>query len=547
MGISGAEILVEVMRSEGITHVFGNPGSTEMPFIDAISGSGDISYVLGLHESCVIAMAEGYAMASGRPAFVNVHTMSGLGNSIGMLTNARVNGSPLIVTAGHQHQKLLIGDPLLSHDLVGMARTVTKWQHEPRNVDEIGVTFRRAFNDVMTPPCGPVFVSLPISLMSDTTDAPVPGPSTIARSATADGLERMARLLEEAGPEGAAMVLGEQVVQEDAVEAATAVAERLGIGVYGATNVPMGVFPPAHPLWKGMLPPLTSGMRETLAAYRCVLFVGGQPLQEVQYEGLSPLPEGVALLHLSSDGSWIGKVHTTTLGAIGALQPSLAALARILGQPSVSALAAVDGARTQRTDAIRRDEARVRSLYGPAPLHPEAAVHAALRGAASDTIVVDEAVSGSWNVRQHHHWTRPRRMFSARQIIGWGMPAAVGAALAHGGNEPVLSITSDGGATFSPQAMWSAARERLPVVFVVLVNREYGILKKYLKALNGHSVQANDMRSVDLVDPAIDYVLQAKSYGVDAHRIDHADDLVSAVKQALTRNGPTLIEVSMAS
>lgn len=186
------------------------------------------------------------------------------------------------------------------------------------------------------------------------------------------------------------------------------------------------------------------------------------------------------------------------------------------------------------------------ALYGSAPIQPEAAVHAALRGAGPETIVVDEAVSGSSNVRRHHHWSRPRHMFSARQIIGWGMPAAVGVAIAHGGREPVLCIVSDGGATFSPQAVWTAARERMPVVFVVLVNREYGILKKYLKALNGYSVTANDMRSVDLIDPPIDYVLQAQSYGVNALRIASARELTEAVEAALKRNEPTLIEVPMA-
>ena len=156
MELNGAQIIVEVLRSRGVTHVFGNPGSTEMPLIHAIAGSGDISYVLGLHECCVIGMAEGYAMASGKPAVVNVHTLSGLGNSIGMLSNARGNGTPILVTVGHQHHKLLIGDPLLSHDLTGMARTVSKWQHEVRHVDELGVLFQRAFNDVMAPPRGPV-------------------------------------------------------------------------------------------------------------------------------------------------------------------------------------------------------------------------------------------------------------------------------------------------------------------------------------------------------------------------------------------------------
>ena len=187
MSWSGAEIIVETLRSQGVTHVFGNPGSTEMALIDALLSSGDIAYVMGLHESCVIPMAEGYAHATGRPTVVNVHTMSGLGNSMGMLTNAKVNGAPLVVTAGHQHQKLLVADPLLSHDLTGMTATVAKWRREPRDVDELGVVLRRGFQDVMAPPRGPVFISLPVSLMSERTEQPPPAPSQPRRAGSACG------------------------------------------------------------------------------------------------------------------------------------------------------------------------------------------------------------------------------------------------------------------------------------------------------------------------------------------------------------------------
>lgn len=544
---NGAQIIAEVLRTQGVTHVFGNPGSTEMAFIDAITASGDINYVLGLHECCVIGMAEGYAMASGKPAVINVHTLSGLGNSIGMLTNAKGNGTPLVVTAGHQHHKLLIGDPLLSHNLTGMTATVSKWQHEARHVDELGVIFQRAFNDVLTPPRGPVFLSLPSSLLAETSDAPVPEASMIERDSVAAGLDRMADALIEAGPSGAALVLAFNVAQENAISEAIALAERLGVDVYSAPITPIGVFPPGHPLWKGALSGRSGDMREKLSRYRRVLFIGGQAFQQTEYTSLAPLPDDVELLHLSSDPVWVGRLYPTTLGAIGGLKASIAALTKAI---SHRAPGLPDGrletARQERAGEIEREEARVRALYGPAPILPEAAVHAALRGAPADTIVVDEAVSNSHYVQTHHHWTKPGRIFSARQIIGWGMPAAVGVALAHRGTKPVLSITSDGGATFSPQAVWTAARENLPVTFVVLVNREYGILKKYLVGLGGHAARANDMRSVELVDPPIDYVLQARSYGVDAHRVAGADELSDAVRASLGRGGPTLIEVPMA-
>jgi benzoylformate decarboxylase len=545
MSRSGAEIIVETLRSQGVTHVFANPGSTELALIDAITGSGDISYVLGLHENCVIAMAEGYAQATGRPAVVNVHTMSGLGNSIGMLTNALVNGAPLVVTAGHQHQKLLVTDPLLSHDLTGMTATVTKWRHEPRHVDELGVVLRRAFHDVMAPPRGPVFVSLPSSLMSDETEQPLPPVSTISHESVAGGLDRMAELLVEHGPHDTALVFGIDAALAGALPEAVRLAETLGVPVHGVPNPPIGVFPPGHPLWRGHLVGLNTPMRNALARYRRILFVGGQVLQISDYEPAGPLPPGLELLHLSPDPAQIGRTYATVCGTSGALRPSLARLAEEVERrvDRAAAQAALAEARAARAEAIAEEERQALALYGPAPIDPRAAIHAALRAAPEDIIVVDEAISNTTSVRTYHRWTEPGRMFSAKQIIGWGMGASIGIALAHGGERPVLSITSDGGATFSPQALWTAAREKLPILFVVLVNREYGILKKRLRAMGGYAARSNDFRSMDLVDPQIDYASIARGFGVEAVTVDHADAIGDVVRAALAQRKPLLLQV----
>lgn len=544
----GADVIIDVMRSEGVTHVFGNPGSTEMAFIDAVIGSGDMSYVLGLHEGCVISMAEGYAHASGRPAVVNVHTMSGLGNAMGMLTNAKANGAPLVVTAGHQHQKLLLADPLLKHDLTGMAATVSKWQYEPRHADELGLVFRRAFRDVMSPPRGPVFVSLPVSLMDEEAALPVPARSNVSDECVAAGLDGLAERLLRYAPSEVALILDIQVAQADAIDAAITLAEALGAFVHGAPNASLGVFPPSHPLWRGAIAGRTAPMRATLSKYKCVLWAGGQALQLTDYDPAGPLPPGLELLHLSSDASQIGRTYATAGGASGAIKPSLAALTDAVkrgngGKPAAAALAE---ARAARSAAIEAEEAQALASYGPAPITPAAAIHAALRAVPDDIIVVDEAVTNSTSVRMYHRWTKPGRIFSAKQIIGWGMGAAVGVAIAHGGRAPVLSITSDGGATFAPQALWTAAREKLPVVFVVLVNREYGILKSYFKAVGGAAVRKNDMRSVELVDPSIDYTAMAQAFGVDAVTVDHADQIGDAVRAALARQAPVLIEIPTA-
>src|SRR5436190_8189581 len=165
------ELLLDVLRSEGVRHIFGNPGSTELPLIDALATAGDLHYVLALQEATAVGMADGYAQATGRPAFLNLHTSAGLGNAVGNLTNARACQTPLVVTAGQQDYRHIVTDPLLAGDLTDIAGAVSKWTHEVRTTDELGTVLRRAFHDAMSPPTGPVFVSIPMNLLDMPTDA----------------------------------------------------------------------------------------------------------------------------------------------------------------------------------------------------------------------------------------------------------------------------------------------------------------------------------------------------------------------------------------
>ena|SRR5947207_993771 len=195
--MTARDVLLEVLRTEGVRHLFGNPGSTELPLIDALAGADDLQYVLALQEASAVGIAEGYAMASGRPAFLNLHTSAGVGNAIGALTNAQANLTPLVVTAGQQDYRHIVTDPLLAGDLTGLARSVSKWVHEVRTSGELGTILRRAFHDAASAPRGPVFVSLPMDLLEDPSDLETPPPSTIHRRAVAGGLDELAVLLTE--------------------------------------------------------------------------------------------------------------------------------------------------------------------------------------------------------------------------------------------------------------------------------------------------------------------------------------------------------------
>ncbi len=545
--LTGAEILIEVLRSEGVRHVFGNPGSTELALIDAVERSNDIRYVLGLHESCVIPMADGYAQATGRPAFVNVHTMSGLGNALGALTNAAANGTPLVVTAGQQHQGFLVSDPLLSYDLVRFSEPVCKWAAEVHHVDDLSTMLRRAFQDSMTAPTGPVFLSLPVSVMEARTDCAIASPSRIERRTVPAELDALADALAEIEIGKLAIVLGQEIAHSGAVGSARDLAHMLGAPVFSTPLVPVGVFPPTDPMWHGTLPHSAASIRKRLAHFERIFFVGGLPFIQSIYTRGSPIPEGCTLVHLSPDGHQLARAYPVTLGVIGDPKASIEALLlRLRGRISVKmAGSAVDAQRQVRSTALALAEQDALKAYDRSPMPAVAAIHCLLRSAPTDVIVVDEAVSSSFHIRALHLWEQPGSIYSGKQIIGWGMPAAIGISLATSSAKPVLCIASDGGATFSLQALWTAAHEDLPIVFAILVNREYGILRTMTRAMRPDA-QTEWKDAFDLSQPPIDYVMAARSMGIDGRRVEHTNEIQQLVSMAFAARKPFLIEVPVA-
>jgi benzoylformate decarboxylase len=539
------DVLLEVLRTEGVTHLFGNPGSTELPLIDALAEAPDLHYVLGLQEATVVAMADGYAQATGRPAFVNLHTSAGLGNAVGNLTNARANRSPLVITAGQQDYRHIATDPLLSGPLVELAGGAVKWAHEVRTAGELGTILRRAFHDAATPPAGPVFAALPMDLLDQEVAAAAPVASSIHPVGTAAALDELAELLCGPGAGRVALVLGDAVAASGAVVAAVALAEALGAPVHGAPLHGRGVFPPAHPLWQGMLNPAAVALHAALERYDRVLLVGEQAFMVYPYTPGPAVPPAVELLHLSPDASQLGRTWPVRLGVAGDPRASLDALLPLV-RAKADAGAAADAlaeARTRRAGDIERLEASALGRYGPSPMDPMAAAHALVRAMPPDCLVVDEAITTGVYVRGFHHWTEPGRyFFCTGGGLGWGMPAACGVSLAHGG-APVLCAVGDGSAMYSPQALWTAAAEGLPVVFAVVNNRQYKILKGYLAGMGGAAARTGRFVGLDLDDPPIDYVALATSMAVDATRVDHADDVTDAVQAALASGRPHLLEL----
>lgn len=548
----GADLFAEVLQCEGVHYIFGNPGTTELPLLDALTDISGIHYVLGLHEASVVAMADGYAQASGKPGFVNLHTAGGLGNAMGAILNAKMANTPLVVTAGQQDTRHGVTDPLLHGDLTGIARPNVKWAEEIHHPEHIPMLLRRALQDCRTGPAGPVFLSLPIDTMERCTSVGAGEASRIERASVANMLHALATALAKVTAGHIALVAGEEVFTANAGVEAVALAEALGAPVFGASWPGHIPFPTAHPQWRGTLPPKASDIRETLGSFDAVLLLGGHSLISYPYSEGPTIPPHCRLFQLTGDGHQIGRVHETTLGLVGDLQLSLRTLLPMLArklQPQSGAVARLREVATLRRDA-RRTEAAERSAreFDAPTTTPFVAAFETIRAIGPDVPIVDEAPVTIPHVRACLDSASARQyLFTRSAILGWGMPAAVGVSLGLD-RSPVVCLVGDGSAMYSPQALWTAAHERLPVTFVVFNNGEYNILKNYARAqANYRSAGANRFIGLDISDPAIDFPALASALGVPARRVERAGDIAIAVEDGIRSGRPNLIDVLISS
>ncbi|WP_424216101.1 thiamine pyrophosphate-binding protein (plasmid) [Streptomyces sp. BI20] len=520
---TGAEILIEVLREENTRHVFGNPGTTELPLIRNLVGRTDIEYVLGLQEASVVAMADGYARVTGRPAFVNLHAAAGLGNGIGALTNAMAAGVPMVVTAGQQDLRHLFHRPVLAGDLVGLAGPTVKWAHEVTGRHELGEALRRAFLLAQAPPAGPVFLSLPMNLLDE------PGPeapgATRVRFASAAPVEELAARLAATPRAQTALVLCDELARQ-APEEGLALAETLGVAVWGSAWPATNPFPTAHPLWRGYLPAHTTGIREALAPYRLVLVTGSGALRRYFPYAPGPLlPEGTRIVQITEDPAEPGRDAPAEEVLHGQLRPTLR---RLLDLLSASASTPAGPPLPRRVTVPTPSEG----------FDMAAMSQAVAKALPRDVLVMDESPQASRHLRAALRLDRAGRYQWVSGGLGWAMPAAIGACLA-GEREPVLCAVGDGAAMYSPQALWTAAHLRLPIGFLVANNREYGILKDNWPV---HRPGSERFLGLDLSRPPIDYVSLADSMGVPARRVTDAATLSTAIEDGLATGGPFLVE-----
>ena len=544
----GAAVLLEILRSEGVEFIFGNPGTTELPLMDALADVTGIHYVLALQEASAVAMADGYAQAAGRPGFLNLHTAGGLGHGMGNLLNASMSQTPLVVTAGQQDSRHTITDPLLLGDLVQIARPAVKWAQEVAHADQLPVLVRRAFHDASAAPSGPVFLSLPMDVMEEMSSVSIAEPSVVDRRPIAGSLDVLATHLAGIAPGRLAIIAGDEIFGSDAAPEVVALAEALGAPVYGSSWPSRIPFPTAHPLWAGNMPTKATEIAGRLASYDAIFALGGKSLITILYTEGPAVPASCAVFQMSADVRDLGRTYTTRLSVVGDIKTSLNALAPLLATataPQAQAYAALRRKAADDQTRRRSDLADRAAAQRDAPVtSPLVAAQEAVRAIGPDIAIVDEAIATSLHVRGFLNSQSPRQYsFLRGGALGWGMPAAVGCSLGLG-RQPVVCLVGDGAALYSPQALWTAAREALPVTFVVMNNQEYNVLKTFMKAQPDYvSTRGGRFIAMDLDRPAIDYLALAQSMGVPARRVSKAADIAPAIAAGIASGQANLVEV----
>ncbi len=541
--------VLDVLRSRGMTTVFGNPGSTELPMLKDFPD--DFRYVLGLQEAVVVGMADGFAHASGTTGLVNLHTGPGTGNAMGAILNARANRTPMVVTAGQQVRAMLTMEALLTNtQSTLLPQPAVKWAYEPPRPADLAPALARAVHLAETPPHGPVFLSLPM----DDFDAPLnEAGEAAARAAAArsvahsavPGADRLTALADRlARARSAVLVVGDDVDAAGAWDEVVALADRTAVPVWAAPCPGRVSFPRSHPRFRGELPPAIAPLSRALSGHDLVLVIGAQVFRYYPYMPGSCLPEGAELVLLTRDAEEAARAPVgdalvgDLAGAVRGLLAQLPPESHGSGSGSGSGHESGSGAPGQplpRATAQESDESP------DGALSPLAALAAVAQGAPEDTLWVNESPSNVMTFHETVRISRPRSyLFSAGGGLGFGMAAAVGAQLG-APDRPVIAVIGDGSAHYAVQALWTAAAYKVPVTFVILSNAKYAILQWFAEVEHARGAPGLDI-------PGLDIASIATGYGVRAHQASSAAELTKLVRESARRqDGPVLIDVPVST
>ena len=528
------EATFELLRARGMTTIFGNPGSTELPML--ADYPEDFRYVLGLQEAVVVGMADGYAQASGNVGHVNLHTAPGVGNAMGAIFNAQANHSPLLITAGQQvRPAITMQANLTNRDAARMPHPLVKWSYEVPRAADVPAAIGRAIHTASLPPKGPAFVSIPMDDWTAEADAEgskraisrvVDGRATAAPDRVAELAQRLA------SASNPVLVAGPDIDASGGWDHAVALAERQNLPVWAipATGGGRLGFPEGHDNFRGVLPPAIAPVAETLAGHDLILVAGASVFAYYPYIPGDLLPEGAELVVITSDPEEAARAPMGE-AIVADVALTLGALLDELGDATPG-----------RPAPEPRDAPMTAAEMGVEPGAPISGTEAmAALGSAfpDDGIIVLEAPSATLALRNQLRISRPGSYwFGAGGGLGFGLSAAVGVQMAQP-DRPVVCVVGEGSAQYAITALWSAVAYDVPVTFLVLRNSEYAILKWFSLAEGVENAPGLDL-------PALDVAAVAEGYGVPAQRVESGDELESALTAQIGSGKPGLVEVGVA-
>ncbi len=511
------EITFDLLRELGMTTIFGNPGSTELLFLQDFPD--DFRYILGLQEASVLGMADGYAQGTGEAALVNLHTGPGLGNAMGAMVTAWHNRTPLVVTAGQQDRRHIALEPLLTGDLVDLAKPYVKRSYEPYRAEDVPREILRAYHTAMQAPKGPVFLSIPMNDW-DAEAEPFAAREISHRSAPdPEELAKLAELL--AGARRPAIVAGPGTARAGAFYDAETLAEKMQAEVWSSPNSPLAGFPESHPLFQGHLALAQKTLAGQLSPYDVVLVLGAQVFQYYPYVPGPVVEEGTRLVQITEDPE---EAHRAAAGisVVGDVGIAIRQLTELLPKTDRQPPPAPELPPTPETTT---------------PMPVEYVMHVLSEVLPEDAMIADESASSK---TKFHKYIRPSKpggyLTSAAGGLGYCLPASVGLKLARP-DRAVVCVIGDGSVTYSIQALWSAARYGANIVVVVINNRGYSILKGFREAIG----ISDTVPGLDV--PGIDFTRVAAGFGVDGEIVEEAEELPSALKSALSAERPYLLDV----
>jgi thiamine pyrophosphate-dependent acetolactate synthase large subunit-like protein len=547
---TGRYAMFEQFLADGITFMFGNPGTSEQGFLDAVDDFAEMKYILALQETIAVAMADGHARVTKKPTVVQLHAGVGLGNGIGMMYQAMRGHAPLVVLSGEAGIRYDAMDAQMYADEVAMAEPVTKWATRVVDPSSVLRVLRRAIKMAATPPMGPVFVDLPMDILDAPNDedvVPTSFPQTRVLPEQ-DLIDQAASLL--IGARKPLILMGDGIAYSYAQDELVQVAEALGAEVWGVDNSEVNMSY-LHPLYKGSTGHMFGSTSHKITADAdAILIVGTYVFPEV-FPALSDVwPKDAKVVHIDLDAYEIAKNFPITLGLVADPKPTLAALARSL-DAQMSArqkdearvrLKTIGQAKEQAQAAqIEKDQA----VRDSVPLHASAFFEELAKHVPQDVIIFDDALQSSPPLTRYLPPTLPDHFFQIRGgSLGLGIPGALGIKLARP-DKTVISVSGDGGSMYTIQALWTAAHHNIGAKFIICNNQSYMLLKEnILQYWRERGIEEHEFpSSFNLIDPVINFSGIANALGVEAARVERPEEIGPAIRQMFEHDGPFLIDL----